>query len=198
MGEDRIAAISRKTLETDITLELNLDGTGKAEIDTGIGFLDHMLNSFCKHGFFDLKLVCRGDLAVDGHHTTEDIGIVLGNAIREAVGDKKGIHRYGSEILPMDDALVLCALDLCGRPYLRYDLELPMERVGELDTELVREFFYAISYSAAMNLHLKQFDGENTHHLIEAAFKAFARALRKAVDPDPHVTGVLSAKGTLE
>jgi len=194
---ERISSIRRTTLETDIELKLNLDGSGKAEIQTGIGFLDHMLNSFARHGFFDLVVKCQGDLQVDGHHTVEDIGIVLGQAIKEAVGEKKGIRRYGSCILPMDDALVLCAIDLCGRPYLKYNLELASERVGELETELVREFFYAISYSAGMNLHIKQMDGENTHHIIEAAYKAFARALCEAVSQDPRVEGVLSAKGSL-
>ncbi|MDY6323506.1 MAG: imidazoleglycerol-phosphate dehydratase HisB [Catonella sp.] len=193
----RSAVIDRKTLETDIHLELNLDGTGKTDIETGIGFLDHMLNSFAKHGFFDLVCKCHGDLYVDGHHTTEDIGIVLGQAIGEAVGDKKGIHRYGQYVLPMDEALVVCALDLCGRPYLGYDLRLPFEMVGSFSSELVKEFFYAVSYSAMMNLHIRELAGENTHHIIEASFKAFARALREAVDIDPHVTGVLSAKGKL-
>lgn len=193
----REAKIARKTLETDIRLELRLDGRGKAEVSSGIGFLDHMLNSFARHGFFDLRLACKGDLQVDGHHTVEDIGIVLGQAIKEAVGDKMGIRRYGSCILPMDDALVLCALDLCGRPYLKYNLELPAERAGGLETELVREFFYAVSYSAGMNLHIRQMDGENTHHIIEAAFKAFARALSEAVSADSRVQGVLSAKGIL-
>ena len=194
---ERISSIRRTTLETDIELKLNLDGSGKAEVQTGIGFLDHMLNSFARHGFFDLVVKCQGDLQVDGHHTVEDIGIVLGQTIKEAVGEKKGIRRYGSCILPMDDALVLCAIDLCGRPYLKYNLELASERVGELETELVREFFYAISYSAGMNLHIKQMDGENTHHIIEAAYKAFARALSEAVSQDLRVEGVLSAKGSL-
>ena len=194
---ERISSIRRTTLETDIELKLNLDGSGKAEVQTGIGFLDHMLNSFARHGFFDLVVKCQGDLQVDGHHTVEDIGIVLGQAIKEAVGEKKGIRRYGSCILPMDDALVLCAIDLCGRPYLKYNLELASERVGELETELVREFFYAISYSAGMNLHIKQMDGENSHHIIEAAYKAFARALSEAVSQDPRVEGVLSATGSL-
>ena len=193
----RISNVDRKTYETDIQLKLNLDGTGKSNIDTGIGFLDHMLNSFAKHSFFDLEVICKGDLQVDGHHTVEDIGIVLGQAIREAIGDKKGIRRYGSCILPMDDALVLCAIDLCGRPYFKYNLELKSEKVGELETELVREFFYAISYSAGMNLHLRQMDGENTHHIIEAAFKAFARAMSDAVSNDPRLEGVLSSKGSL-
>ena len=193
----RISNIDRKTYETDIQLKPNLDGTGKASVNTGIGFLDHMLNSFAKHSFFDLEVNCKGDLQVDGHHTVEDIGIVLGQAIREAIGDKKGIKRYGSCILPMDDALVLCAIDLCGRPYFKYNLEFSRERVGDLETELVREFFYAFSYSAGMNLHLRQMDGENTHHIIEAAFKAFARSMSDAVSNDSRIDGVLSAKGSL-
>ncbi len=193
----RKAVVDRKTLETDIHVEIDLDGTGKAKIDTGIGFLDHMLNSFVKHGFFDLTVSCRGDLCVDCHHSTEDIGIVLGQAILKALGDKKGIHRYGECILPMDDALVVCALDLCGRPYLGFDLPLLTEKVGNFDTELIREFYYALSYSAMMNIHVRKLAGENTHHLIEASFKAFARALRQGVDIDPKVTGVLSAKGVI-
>ncbi|MCI8626197.1 MAG: imidazoleglycerol-phosphate dehydratase HisB [Lachnospiraceae bacterium] len=195
--EERKSSIQRTTLETNILLELNLDGRGDARIDTGIGFFDHMLNSFAKHGIFDLKLSCQGDLEIDGHHTVEDVGIVLGQAIRDAVGAKRGIRRYGSCILPMDDALVLCAVDLCGRPYLQYHLTLPSERVGALETELVREFFQAVAYAAGMNLHIKQMDGENTHHLIEATFKSFARALSEAVSLDGRINGVLSAKGSL-
>lgn len=194
---ERISCINRKTYETNIQMKLNLDGSGIAKVNTGIGFLDHMLLSFAKHGFFNLEINCDGDLQVDGHHTVEDIGIVLGQAIKEAVGDKAGIRRYGSCILPMDDALVLSAVDLCGRPYFKYNLALPNWKVGDLETELVREFFYAVSYSAGMNLHLKHFDGENTHHIIEAAFKAFARALSEAVSKDPRIEGVLSAKGSL-
>lgn len=193
----RTAAIERNTNETKIRMEFNLDGSGKADIHTGIGFFDHMLDGFTRHGLFDLSVTVDGDLQVDTHHTIEDTGIVLGKAIREAVGDKKGIVRYGSKILPMDEALILCALDLCGRPYLVYDLTLDREKVGELETEMVREFFYAISYGAEMNLHLKQLSGMNNHHIIEGAFKAFAKALDEATRFDERISGVLSTKGTL-
>ena len=195
--QNRIAAITRTTKETDISLTLNLDGSGQAEIDTGIGFFDHMLDGFARHGLFDLQVKIKGDLQVDTHHTIEDTGIVLGNAIAQAVGDKAGIVRYGSRILPMDEALILCALDLCGRPYLVYDLRLDREKVGELETEMVREFFYAVSYGAAMNLHLKQLEGSNNHHIIEGAFKAFAKALDEATRLDERIIGVLSTKGSL-
>lgn len=194
---ERIAEIKRTTRETDIYVKLNLDGTGKAEIDTGIGFFDHMLNSFARHGLFDLTVQVDGDLDVDCHHTIEDTGIVLGQAILQAVGDKKGIKRYGSMLLPMDESLVLSAIDLGGRPYFIYDLELTVPRVGSFDTEMVREFFYAISYSAAMNLHIKQIYGSNNHHIIEAAFKAFAKALDEATQFDSRIKDVLSTKGTL-
>lgn len=194
---DRTAQIDRKTKETDIKLTLGIDGTGVSEIKTGIGFFDHMLTGFSKHGFFDLTLSVNGDLEVDGHHTVEDVGIVLGTAIKEALGDKAGIRRYGSFILPMDDALCLCAIDLCGRPYFAFDCSFSTERVGELDTALVREFFYAVSYSAGMNLHLKMLSGENAHHMIEAMFKAFGKALDGATAFDPRVKGVLSTKGAL-
>lgn len=193
----RTAVIDRNTKETDISVTLELDGTGKSAVSTGIGFFDHMLEGFAKHGFFDLQCQVTGDLQVDGHHTVEDTGIVLGQAIAKAAGDKKGICRYGSFILPMDDALVLCAVDLCGRPYLNFDCTFPVERVGGLDTELVREFFYAVSYSAAMNLHLKLLSGSNAHHIIEAMFKAFAKALDQAVGMDSRITDVLSTKGSL-
>lgn len=195
--EPRIAEITRKTRETDIYLKLNLDGSGKADISTGIGFFDHMLNSFTKHGFFDLKLKVNGDLDVDTHHTIEDTGIVLGNAISEAVGNKAGIRRYASNIMPMDESLVLCALDLSGRPYLVFDADLHAERVGTFETEMVKEFFYAVSYGAMMNLHLKEIHGDNTHHVIEAMFKAFARAMDEAVAYDQRINGVLSTKGSL-
>ena len=194
---ERIATIERNTSETKIKCTLNLDGSGKADIHTGIGFFDHMMNSFTRHGFFDLRLQVEGDLEVDTHHTVEDTGIVLGQAIARAVGDKQGITRYGSQILPMDEALVMCALDLCGRPYLVCDLTLDREKVGDLETEMVREFFYAVSYGAAMNLHIRQMSGANNHHIIEAAFKAFARALDAACAMDPRVSGVLSTKGAL-
>ncbi len=194
---ERTANINRRTKETDIKLVLGIDGSGVSTVHSGIGFFDHMLSGFSKHGFFDLDLQVQGDLEVDGHHTVEDTGIVLGTAIREAVGDKTGIRRYGSCILPMDDALCLCAIDLCGRPYFAYDCTFPVERVGELDTELVKEFFYALCYSAGMNLHIKMLDGCNAHHMIEAMFKAFGRALDEAVSFDERIKGVLSTKGAL-
>lgn len=194
----RNAKIKRTTKETDIRLVLQLDGNGNVSVDTGIGFFDHMLEGFAKHGFFDLECKVKGDLEVDGHHTVEDTGIVLGNAIKTAVGDKKGIKRYGYFILPMDDALALCAVDLCGRPYLDFQCSFPTERVGYLDTELVREFFYAVSYSAGMNLHIRMLAGTNSHHMTEAMFKAFAKALDMAVSPEPRTTEVLSTKGSLE
>lgn len=193
----RTATIKRTTKETDIAVELTIDGSGKGEISTGIGFLDHMLEGFAKHGFFDAKIKVKGDLEVDGHHTVEDTGIVIGQAIREAIGDKKGIRRYGSFLLPMDDALCMCAIDLCGRPYLGFECTFPVERVGGLDTELVREFFYSVSYSAGMNLHIRMLSGSNAHHMIEAMFKAFAKALDEATSYDERITGVLSTKGSL-
>lgn len=193
----RSTTVERKTKETDISLILNIDGIGKGEIHTGIGFFDHMLEGFAKHGFFDLKCKIKGDLVVDGHHTVEDMGIVLGTAIKQALGDKEGISRYGSFLLPMDETLVLCAVDLCGRPFFSFDCEFTSERVGEFETQLVREFFYAVSYSAAMNLHIKVLSGINDHHKIEAMFKAFAKALDMAVTKDPRITSVLSTKGSL-
>ena len=193
----RSSTINRKTKETEINVTLNLDGSGRAEVDTGIGFLDHMLEGFARHGFFDLKCKVKGDLRVDGHHTAEDTGIVLGQAIREAAGDKRGIRRYGYFILPMDEVLALCAVDLCGRPYLQFDCPFTAERVGELDTELVKEFFYAVSYSAGMNLHLRILQPGNNHHMIEALFKAFAKALDETITLDPRISDVLSTKGSL-
>ena len=193
----REASINRTTNETDISLKLKLDGSGASEIDTGIGFFDHMLEGFSKHGFFDLNLKIIGDLAVDGHHTIEDAGIVLGNAIRKALGDKKGIRRFGSCILPMDETLVLCAIDLSGRPYLVFDAQFTTERVGYIETEMVKEFFYAVSCTAKMNLHIKVLSGTNNHHIIEGMFKAFARALDEATGKDPRITGILSTKGSL-
>ena len=193
----RTADYVRKTKETDISLHLNLDGTGSSSIHTGIGFFDHMLDGFARHGLFDLKVNVAGDLAVDCHHTIEDTGIVLGNAIKEAVGDKKGIRRYGSCILPMDETVVLCAVDLSGRPYLVFDGEFTTDRVGYMDTEMVKEFFYAISYTAGMNLHIRVLSGGNNHHMIEAMFKAFAKALDQATVIDPRITDILSTKGSL-
>ncbi|MCR4923597.1 MAG: imidazoleglycerol-phosphate dehydratase HisB [Lachnospiraceae bacterium] len=194
---DRISNRERNTKETRIKAGINLDGSGKSNIDTGIGFFDHMLEGFARHGFFDLDIKIDGDLRVDGHHTVEDCGIVLGEAIKEAIGDKKGIKRYGSFILPMDDALVLCAVDLCNRPYLSYEAVYPTERIGELDTELIREFFYALSYSAMMNIHIKVLSGLNSHHIAEASFKAFAKALDEASQVDQRISDVLSTKGSL-
>ena len=193
----RTADYVRKTKETDISLHLNLDGTGSSSIHTGIGFFDHMLDGFARHGLFDLKVNVAGDLAVDCHHTIEDTGIVLGNAIKEAVGDKKGIRRYGSCILPMDETLVLCAVDLSGRPYLVFDGEFTTDRVGYMDTEMVKEFFFFFSYTAGMNLHIRVLSGGNNHHMIEAMFKAFAKALDQATVIDPRITDILSTKGSL-
>ena len=192
---ERTASIKRDTKETRIALTLSLDGTGSADIDTGIGFFDHMLDGFARHGFFDLSVKVDGDLFVDGHHTVEDTGIVLGQAIAEAVGDKKGIKRYGYFLLPMDDALVACAVDLCGRPYFNFDYEFNVPMIGGLDTQLIREFFYAFSYSAGVTLHMALLYGENDHHKAEALFKSFARALNAA--SRLRTGGVLSTKGIL-
>lgn len=194
---ERIAELSRKTKETDITVALNIDGNGTSKIKTGVGFFNHMLEGFSKHGFFNLALTCDGDLDVDCHHTIEDCGIVLGGAIKQAIGDKKGIKRFGSCILPMDESLVLCAIDLSGRPYLSFEGEFTAERCGDMDTEMVKEFFYAISYSAGMNLHIKVLTPGNNHHMMEAMFKAFGRALDEAVSYDPRITDILSTKGSL-
>lgn len=193
----RVAEVSRKTCETDIQIKIDLDGTGKSEVDTGIGFFDHMLISFAKHGLFDLTVKVKGDLNVDCHHTIEDTGIVLGQAIKEALGDKKQIKRYGSVILPMDEALIMCALDLSGRPYLVFDAEFTTDRVGYFDTEMVKEFFYAITYTAGMNLHIRQMAGSNNHHIIEGMYKAFAKALDNATIKDERITDLLSTKGSL-
>ena len=197
MEKDRIAVKKRTTKETDIEISLNLDGSGTYQVETGVGFFDHMLEGFARHGLFDLKVHVTGDLNVDCHHTIEDTGIVLGSVIKEALGDKAGIRRYGSSILPMDETLVLCALDLSGRPYLSFDAEFSSERVGDMDTEMVREFFYAISYAAGMNLHIKVISGANCHHIIEAMFKAFAKALDEATVTDPRIKDILSTKGSL-
>jgi imidazoleglycerol-phosphate dehydratase len=195
--ENREATIARKTKETDISISLNIDGKGNSNIETGNGFFDHMLDGFARHGFFDLTVKAHGDLNVDCHHTVEDTGIVLGQAIAKAIGDKKGIKRYGSMILPMDETLVMSAVDLCGRPYFVMDADFDAPMVGDFDTQLVREFFYAVSYSAAMNLHLRVITGMNDHHKIEAMFKAFAKALDEASTFDPRITDVLSTKGAL-
>ena len=193
----RKSEINRITKETDISLSIDLDGKGNAKISTGIGFFDHMLDGFSRHGFFDLMVQVKGDLHVDGHHTVEDTGIVLGGAIAEALQDKKGIRRYGNFLLPMDETLVLCAIDLGGRPYFQFDVTFPTEKIGDFDTELIREFFYAVSYTCKMNLHFKLLSGMNSHHIAEACFKAFAKALDQASGYDERVDGILSTKGSL-
>ena len=193
----RVAKVARKTGETDILLELEIDGSGNAEINTGIGFFDHMLISFTKHGLFDLKLDVKGDLDVDSHHTIEDVGIVLGQAIKEALGDKKSIKRFGNSIIPMDETLMLCALDLSGRPFLGFEAEFSVSKIGEYDVEMTKEFFYAITYSAGMNLHLKTMAGYNNHHIVEAMFKSFAKALDQATMVDERINDIMTTKGSL-
>lgn len=193
----RTANVTRKTKETDIDLTINLDGCGNNKINTGIPFFDHMLDGFARHGLFDLNVSVNGDICVDSHHTIEDTGIVLGQAIAKALGDKAGIRRYGYFILPMDETLALAAIDLSGRPYLKYHADFTVPLLGTMDTEMVREFFYAVSYSAAMNLHLKILESGNNHHMAEALFKAFGKALDMAVSAEPRIDGVWSTKGTL-
>ena len=193
----RKATVTRATRETNITVSIDLDGAGRAEVDTGIGFFDHMLDGLARHGLFDLTVRCQGDLQVDAHHTVEDTGITLGMALAQALGGKEGIVRYGSCLLPMDETLALCAVDLGGRPYFVYDATFRAPACGGMDTQLAREFFYAVSYAAAMNLHLKILYGENDHHKMEALFKAFAKALGAAVRRDARIEGVLSTKGSL-
>lgn len=193
----RSATVERNTKETKIKMSLNIDGTGSCQAKTGVGFFDHMLDGFARHGLFDLDVKVDGDLFVDCHHTIEDTGIVLGQAIKEAVGDKQGIRRYGSCILPMDEALVLCAIDLSGRPYYVSDAQFPTEKCGDMDLEMVKEFFYAVSYSAGMNLHFKVLSGSNSHHIAEAMFKAFAKSLDSATMVDERIVGVLSTKEKL-
>ena len=194
---NRTASCTRTTKETDIDLTLNLDGTGKTQIDTGVGFFDHMLDGFARHGLFDLTVKVIGDLDVDCHHTIEDTGIVLGQAILEAIGDKAGIRRYGHCMLPMDETLALCAVDLSGRPYLRFQSEFTAERIGDMDTEMIKEFFYAVSYSAMMNIHLRILDGENSHHMAETLFKSFGKALDMATLPEPRIQEAWTTKGSL-
>lgn len=194
----RKATIERKTRETNIRVELNLDGSGASEIQTPIGFLSHMVEQIARHGLVDLKVQAEGDVQIDGHHTTEDLGIVLGNAIREAVGDAKGIERYGAALIPMDEARVKVALDLCGRAYFVWQVPIPKAKIGDFDSELAEIFFEAVARSARMNLHVVLETGDNLHHIVEACFKAFARALRRATAIDPRVTGVASTKGVLD
>lgn len=195
--QNRVVTLERNTKETQIAMTFSLDGSGKCDCNTGIGFFDHMLNGFAKHGLFDLTLQCKGDLEVDTHHSVEDVGIVLGEAIKKAVGDKKGIKRYGHFILPMDETLILCALDLSGRPCYASDVRYTAERIGDLETEMLAEFFYAVSYSAAMNLHFQKIRGENNHHIAEACFKVFAKALDMATQHEPRLQDVWSTKGSL-
>ncbi len=197
MSDERRAKVARKTKETDITIDFSLDGCGNCNVNSGIGFFDHMLDAFIRHGLFDMTAEIKGDLQVDCHHTIEDTGIVLGNAIRKACGNKAGIKRYGSCILPMDETLVMVAIDLSGRPYLSFDAEFPTEKIGYMDTEMIKEFFYAISYSAAMNLHIKVITHGNSHHMCEAIFKAFAKALDEATILDPRIKDAMTTKGTI-
>ena len=194
----RTASIARKTAETDIRLTLNLDGSGRSEIHSGVGFLDHMLTLFARHGRFDLTVACEGDTWVDDHHSVEDIGICLGEAAAQALGDKRGITRYGSMLLPMDEALILCAIDISGRPMLCTELQIPTEKVGAFDTELVQEFLQAFASRAGLTLHVRQLAGSNSHHIIEGAFKAFGRTMKQAVSIDPSQAGrIPSTKGVL-
>ncbi len=193
----RKADLQRKTTETDIRLSLNLDGEGTYQIATGVPFLNHMLELFTRHGVFDLTLRASGDVEIDDHHTVEDVGLALGQAFREALGDKKGIRRFGEATVPLDEALVACVVDLSGRPFLAYNLQISQEKVGNFATELIHDFFLAFTNQLAMNLHFNMTQGRNPHHIIEAAFKAFARALSSATQPDPRVKGVLSTKGSL-
>ena len=194
---ERKAEVSRKTKETDITVRINIDGSGKSDIKTGIGFFDHMLDAFARHGLFDLYVRASGDLEVDFHHTVEDTGIVLGEAVKKALGDKEGICRYGHSFIPMDEVLARCVIDLSGRPYLVYGADFPAQKVGDFDLELVHEFFYALSYSAMMNLNIKILDAGNSHHMAEAMFKSFAKALDNATLKDERISGVLSTKESL-
>ncbi len=197
MSEERRARIARKTKETDITIDFTIDGNGSCSVNSGIGFFDHMLDAFTRHGLFNMSADIKGDLQVDCHHTIEDTGIVLGNAIKKACQDKRGIKRYGSCILPMDETLVLVAVDLSNRPYFSFEAEFSTEKIGYMDTEMVKEFFYAISYSAAMNLHIKVLTPGNSHHMCEAMFKAFAKALDEATTIDPRIVDTMSTKGTI-
>lgn len=196
--EGRSATVARKTRETDITVMVNLDGQGKADIQTGVGFFDHMLDAFCRHALFDLTVRCQGDLQVDAHHSVEDTAIVIGQAVAQALGDKRGIERFSSCVVPMDEALVLCAMDISGRGQAYWAMDIPIEAISTFDTQLAREFFIALAANAGITLHLRQLSGENAHHLIEAAFKACGRALRQAVAMNPRTAGVVpSTKGAL-
>lgn len=194
---NRIATVERATAETDIKLTLNLDGTGKAEVGTGIGFFDHMLNLWAKHGLFDLTVKAKGDLEVDGHHTVEDTGIVLGKALAQALGDKSGIRRYGTSFVPMDEALAMVVVDISGRPYLQCDISLSATRIGDYDAELTEEFLRALVVNAGLTVHVRLLSGKNAHHITEAIFKALGRALDEASRKDDRITGVMSTKGVI-
>ena len=194
----RAAVIERETFETSIKCQINIDGTGEHNISTGIGFFDHMLTHISKHGFMDITLKAKGDIEVDCHHTVEDVGIVLGKALQKALGDKKGIKRYGFFVLPMDEALILCSLDISGRPYLNFDAKFLTDRCGDMDMEMVEEFFRAVCTNCGMNLHIKMLEGKNSHHIAEGIFKAFGKALDMATSYDERINGVLSTKGMLE
>ena len=194
----RAAVIERETFETSIKCQINIDGTGENNISTGIGFFDHMLTHISKHGFMDITLKAKGDIEVDCHHTVEDVGIVLGKALQKALGDKKGIKRYGFFVLSMDEALILCSLDISGRPYLNFDAKFLTDRCGDMDMEMVEEFFRAVCTSCGMNLHIKMLEGKNSHHIAEGIFKAFGKALDMATSYDERINGVLSTKGMLE
>ena len=196
---NRRAEISRETSETAITVALGLDGEGRADIATGIGFLDHMLTALARHGLFDLKVRAKGDLHIDFHHTTEDVGIVIGQCLRQALGDKRGIRRYGAAVIPMDEAFAEAAVDISGRPFLAWSVSFAQPKIGEMDTELFEEFFRALAFNAGITLHITQKAGTNAHHVAEACFKALARALREAVEPDPRaISAIPSTKGVLE
>lgn len=193
----REASISRKTNETDINVKIELDGSGKYDIDTGIGFFDHMLSLMSRHGLINMKVAAKGDLYVDSHHTIEDIGIVIGKCIHEALGDKEKIRRYSTVFLPMDEVLCMVSMDISGRPYIVFDAKFDEERVGEMDTGMVEEFFRAVAFNAGITLHIKELYGKNSHHIIEAMFKAFGKALREAAELDEKIEGIMSTKGTL-
>ncbi|MCW5892173.1 MAG: imidazoleglycerol-phosphate dehydratase HisB [bacterium] len=197
-GRGRTAQVARKTKETDITLRLGLDGAGQAKVDTGVPFLNHMLDLLAKHGLFDLTIAARGDVDIDDHHTVEDVGLVLGQALREALGDKAGIRRFGEATVPLDEALVQIVVDLSGRPFLVYDVKIKQAKIGQFDVELIHDFLLALVNQAGMNLHVRMLSGRNPHHIVEATFKGLARALDLATQRDPRVRGVLSTKGTLD
>ncbi len=195
---NREALIKRDTKETQIEMRIDLDGSGIYNLNSGVGFFDHMMSHIAKHGFIDIDLVCKGDLFIDCHHSIEDIGIVFGKCIAAAIGNKEGIKRYGSSVIPMDETLILCALDLSGRPYLNFDATFTVDKLGDMDTEMVEEFFRAVAVNAGMNLHIRQLDGKNNHHIVEGMFKAFANALDQATMLDPRIKGARSTKGRLE